>query len=212
MLTPISQQLLQWQHYFQDLGFLGILAYALTLTLLQVFCAPLSPAGIAAGMIFGRWHGFLAVQIGTTLGAALNYLVARNLARDRVMRWLGHHEKFKLIDAAIAREGWKIVALLRFCPIPFGLANYCYGLTGVRFWPYLLATTVAIIPANFFFVSLGASSNDALAAINGTAPVHPGKFVFAAIGLVAFFVALTYVTRIARAAVSKKEEPAVQTS
>lgn len=212
MITAISQHLLQWQHYFQDLGFLGMAGYALVMVVLQVFCAPLSPAAVAAGMIFGLWRGFLTVEIATTLGAALNYLAARHFARERVKRWLGHHEKFKLIDAAIGREGWKIIALLRFCPIPFGLANYSYGLTAVRFWPYLLATAVAIIPGNLFFVWFGATSHDALSAISGSGPTPPGKFIFTAIGLVAFFAALTYVTRIARAAIAKKEEPAVQVS
>ena len=212
MMSALSQRLLEWQHYFQDLGLLGILAYALVMVLLQVFCAPLSPAGIAAGIIFGLWRGFLTVEIATAIGAALNFVVARNFARERVTRWLGHHEKFKLIDAAIGREGWKIVALLRLCPIPFGLANYSYGLTAVRFVPYMAATLVAILPGNFFFVWFGATSNDALAAITGESKAGAGQFVLTAIGLVAFFAALTYVTRIARGAIAKKDEPAVQVS
>jgi len=210
MISALSQQLLQWQHYFQDLGLLGIAAYMLVMVVVQVFCAPLSPAGIAAGIIFGLWRGFLTVEIATALGAALNFVVARHFARERVTRWLGHHEKFKLIDDAIGREGWKIVALLRLCPMPFGLANYCYGLTAVRFAPYMAATFVAILPANLFFVWFGATSNDALAAVSGEAKAGPGQFIFTAIGLVAFFAALTYMTRIARAAIAKKDEPAPQ--
>ncbi len=211
-MTALSQHLLQWQQTFQDLGLLGMAAYALLIIVLGIFCAPLSPFGIAAGVIFGLWRGFLTVEIATTLGAAANYLISRHFARDRVKRWLGEHEKFKLIDAAIGREGWKIIALLRFCPIPFGIANYSFGLTAVRFWPYLFATALAVIPANFFFVWFGASSHDALNAMGGHGATPPGKFIFTAIGLVAFFAALTYVTRIARAAIAKKDEPAVQVS
>jgi uncharacterized membrane protein YdjX (TVP38/TMEM64 family) len=212
MMSALSHKLLEWQHYFQDLGLFGIAAYVLVMVVVQMFCAPLSPAGIAAGMIFGLWRGFVTVEIATAIGAALNFLVSRHFARERVTRWLGHHEKFKLIDAAIGREGWKIVALLRLCPIPFGLANYMYGLTAVRFGPYMAATVLAILPANFFFVWFGATSNDALAALSGTRRAGPGQFIFTAIGLVAFFAALTYVTRIARAAVAKKDQSAVQVS
>jgi len=212
MMSAFSQFLLQWQHYFQDLGLLGIAAYVLVMVGVQMFCAPLSPAGIAAGMIFGLWRGLVTVEIATAIGAALNFVVARHLARERVNRWLGHHEKFKLIDAAIGREGWKIVALLRLCPIPFGLANYSYGLTAVGFVPYMAATLVAILPGNIFFVWFGATSNDALAAVTGEAKAGAGQFVLTGIGLVALFVAMTYVTRIARAAIAKKDEPAVQVS
>lgn len=204
-MSALSEFLLQWQHYFQSLGILGLALYALLLVGLQMFGVPLSPAAVAAGLIFGFWRGFITVQIGTSLGAAVNFLLARYFARERVARWLGHHEKFRLIDAAVAREGWKIVALLRFCPIPFGLANYSYGLTGVGFVPYLVATALAIVPGNCFFVWFGATSNDALAAVSGSGKAPPGQFIFTGIGLVAFFVALTYVTKIARAAVARKD-------
>ena len=205
-MSAFSQQILQWERFFQDLGWGGVLVYAALIVGLQVFCAPLSPVAIAAGLIFGLGRGFVAVELGTVVGAALNFIAARYLMRERISRWLMRHEKFRLIDAAIGREGGKIVALLRFCPIPFGIANYSYGLTAVGFVPYMLATVLAIIPANFFFVWFGATSHDALAAATGAqSATPPGKIIFTIIGLIAFFAALTYVARIARAAVAKGE-------
>lgn len=206
MLSALSQYFLQWETFFHGLGIFGVLAFALTIVLLQVFCLPLSPFGIMAGVFFGVANGFLAIEIGTALGAALNFLVSRHVLRERVSRWLGAHEKFHLIDTAIGREGWKIVALLRFCPIPYGLANYCYGLTAVRFVPYMLATVCAIIPGNFFFVWFGATSRDlALSVLNGQARATPNQAIFTVVGLVAFFVALTYVAKVARAAIARHE-------
>lgn len=203
-MSAFSQQILAWETFFQGLGWLGVLVYAALIVGLQIFCAPLSPVAIAAGLIFGLGRGFVAVELGTVVGAAVNFIASRYLMRERISRWLMRHEKFRLIDAAIGREGGKIVALLRFCPIPFGIANYSYGLTAVGFVPYMLATVFAIIPANFFFVWFGATSHDALSAASGTASAAPpGKIVFTVIGLVAFFAALTYVARIARAAVAK---------
>ncbi|MEA3213461.1 MAG: hypothetical protein QOE70_6518 [Chthoniobacter sp.] len=205
MLTALSQHLLQWEQFFRGLGWIGVLAYAFLIVALQLFCAPLSPVAVVAGLIFGVSRGFIAVELGTGLGAAINFLLSRYLARERVARWLNHHEKFRLIDAAIGREGWKIIALLRFCPIPFGLANYSYGLTAVGYVPYLLASVIAIIPANFFFVWFGATSRDALAVVSGTGKAPPGQTVFTIIGLAAFFLALSYVARVARAAVAPPE-------
>jgi uncharacterized membrane protein YdjX (TVP38/TMEM64 family) len=203
MLSALSQHFLQWEGFFRSLGLFGVLAFAVAIVLLQLFCLPLSPFGIMAGIFFGVSNGFVAVELGTSLGAAINFLLSRYFVRERVARWLSHHEKFQLIDAAIGREGGKIVALLRFCPIPFGLANYSYGLTAVRFVPYIIATVLAIIPANFFFVWFGATSHDALAVLTGGAKATPGQAAFTVIGLLSFFVVLTYVGKIAHAAVSR---------
>ena len=203
-MNAIIQKILAMEHFFQGLGWLGVLLFALAIVAIQMVCAPLSPVAIGAGLVFGLGRGFAAVALGTALGAIVNFLISRHLARATVQRWLAHHEKFKLIDAAIGREGWKIIALLRFCPIPFGIANYCYGLTAVRFAPYCLATFCAVMPANFFFVWFGASSHDALQTVSGAGQASPpGKIVFTVIGLVAFFAALTYVTKIAKAAVAR---------
>jgi uncharacterized membrane protein YdjX (TVP38/TMEM64 family) len=203
-VNALSAKILESQQFFQGLGWLGVLAYVAVIVVVQFICLPLSPLAVAGGLIFGLGPGFAAITIGTGAGAVVNFLASRYLARATVQRWLAHHEKFKLIDAAIGREGWKIVALLRFCPIPFGIANYSYGLTAVRFLPYWLATLVACVPGNFFFVWFGASSQNAIAAVSGTgAATPPGKIIFTVVGLVAFFCALTYVTKIARAAVAR---------
>ena len=113
-----------------------------------------------------------------------------------------------MIDAAIGREGGKIVALLRMCPMPFGLCNYAYGLTAVGFWPYFIATFLAIIPANCFFVWLGSSAHDGLSSVTSAHPHHPGEYVLLGLGLVAGFCALNYIARVARAAIGRTEPAA----
>ena len=172
---------------------------------------PLSPVALGAGGVFGFWKGFIAITLGTNGGAAVNFLISRHLARHAVQRWLGQHEKFCLIDSAVAREGWKIIALLRLCPIPFGLANYAYGLTAIGFWPYFLATFFAIIPANCFFVWLGSTAHHGLAAATGAEQArHPGEYAFLALGLIAFFLVLRHITKLAKAAVAKADAPAAE--
>jgi uncharacterized membrane protein YdjX (TVP38/TMEM64 family) len=188
------------------MGLAGILLFAGIFFAAQFCLAPVAPLAMAAGAIFGMRGGFAAVTLGTALGAALNFLISRHLARNAIAERLNRSEKFRLIDQAIGREGWKIIALLRFCPIPFGLANFCYGLTAVRFWPYLAASVVAIIPANLFFVWLGASAQEgAQALLGGTRPRHPAEYVLLGVGLLAGFAALTYISKIARAAVASAD-------
>jgi uncharacterized membrane protein YdjX (TVP38/TMEM64 family) len=210
LLHDLLSRLDQWHDTLQHLGWLGVLGFAIGLVVLQMAFIPLSVFAIAAGAIFGFWEGVLAITIGTNAGAIVNFLLARYVARSAVTRYLAHHEKFRLIDAAIGREGGKIIALLRLCPMPFGLANYAYGLTAIRFWPYTIATFLSIIPANFFFVWVGASAHEGLNAATGTSHQHhPGEYVLVGIGVVAGLCALNYIARVAKAAISKKDiEPA----
>jgi len=203
MLEQLVQFLERLQHSIQDMHGLGILVFAGFFVLAQMFMMPCSPLGMAAGVFFGFGKGSLSLMLGCAAGATVNFLVSRHLVRERVARWLNTHEKFRLIDAAVAREGWKIVLLLRFVPIPFGLANYCYGLTPVRFWPYLGATCVAVILPNSLFVWIGTTLEGGLAALHGKArPHHPLEYVLIGIGIIAAVLALRHVAKIARNAVA----------
>ena len=199
--------LLHWlttsQEYFSERGWLGVLLFAGGIVIAQLFVTPMSPVAITAGLIFGMGRGWVAITLGTAVGAAVNFLISRYLARGVIARRLANNDKFRLIDAAIGREGWKIVALLRFVPMPFGIANYAYGLTAIRFWPYLLASIIAIIPANTFLIWLGATAQAGLAAASGAErPRHPGEYVLLGVGIVAAFFALRHITKIARTAVA----------
>jgi uncharacterized membrane protein YdjX (TVP38/TMEM64 family) len=205
-IQQLLTQLASWQEMLQQFGWVGLLAYAGGLVLLQMVLVPLALFAVAAGAIFGFWKGLLAVTVATNAGASVNFLLSRYIARGAVTRYLAHHEKFRLIDNAVGREGGKIIALLRVCPLPFGLSNYCYGLTAVRFQPYVFATFLATIPANCFFVWVGASAQEGLEAFVGKGRVrHPGEYALLALGLVAAFCALIYITRVAKAALARSE-------
>jgi len=196
------------QEFFHNLGWLGMLAYAGAMGLAGLASVPLSPFAITAGLVFGFGKGLLTVQAGTVLSAALNFLVSRHVARGFVQRKLAGHPKFRAIDIAVGREGWKIVALMRFVPMPFGLMNYLFGLTAIPFWPYLVATAFPIILGNVLFVWSGATAAEAgLAAASGQAQAaHPLKIAMMVLGILAAFAATTYVARIARKAVAQRDE------
>jgi len=199
----ITHLLAQSQEWFQHLGAIGVLIYSAGVVALGVVILPLSPFAMGAGAIFGFWGGVIAITLGTNAGAAINFFLSRYIAREAISRRLSNHEKFRVIDAAVGREGGKIIALLRLCPLPFGLANYCYGLTAIQFWPYSIATFFAIIPANCFFVWLGASTH---AFVESKDAKHPGHTIILVVGLLAGFCALSYITRLAKAAVDKTEK------
>jgi uncharacterized membrane protein YdjX (TVP38/TMEM64 family) len=207
-MNAFTQWLLRWlaesEQFFHQLGWGGVLVYALVIAVAGLVSAPLSPLAIGAGVLFGLGRGIVAIELGTALSAALNFIISRYVARGFVHRRVMRDQRFRLIDEAIGREGWKIIALLRFVPMPFGFANYLYGLTAIPFGPYLLATFVAIIPANVSLTWLGATANVGLAAATGSSPTHPLKFVFLGLGLCAAIAALMYVSKVARLALAER--------
>src|SRR6202008_5184403 len=90
--------------------------------------------------------GLLTSVFCFLLGAASGYFLSRLFLRKDLADQLKGRPTFKAIDQAIADEGWKIVLLLRLCPIPFGLANYLFCLTAVSFLPYLITSFLGAIP------------------------------------------------------------------
>lgn len=205
-------RLLEWlQVTLLDLGGWAVLAFALVFVAVQVAMLPGAPLAIAAGFFFGFGQGWLALNLGCLLGATLNFWISRKFAREWVLQKFGANPKFRVIDRAVEREGWKIVALLRFVPIPFGLANYSYGLTPVPFLHYILASAVAIQPANCLLLWIGSTTQGELSSVLGQGrPRHPLEYVLLAAGFIAAVLVLRQVTKIARAAVAKGGHEAAQ--
>src|SRR4051812_14811246 len=116
MLDYLIRFLTDVQHTLNGLGGWALLAFAGLFLVMQFFMIPVSPMGMAAGFFFGFGRGWLALMLGCAVGATANFFIARSLAREWVQRKFGKSDKFQMIDRAISRGGWKIVALLRFVP------------------------------------------------------------------------------------------------
>ena len=93
------------------LGPAGVIAFVLLYILACVFMLPGSVLTLGAGAVFGVVKGSAIVSVASTLGATAAFLVGRYLARDRVARLIEGNQRFRAIDEAVGREGWKIVGL-----------------------------------------------------------------------------------------------------
>ena len=205
---PIQQWLRSFNDWVGHMGAAGIFVFILVYAVATVLMAPGSILTIGAGFAFGLWKGFLAVSAGATLGAALAFLVARFIARDKVEAIARRNEKFREIDNAIGKQGAKLIFLLRLSPvIPFNLSNYFYGLTAVKFWPYVLASWIGMIPGTFLYVYIGTASKLAVSAAAGGEAVKHGwqYWTLISFGLAATVVVTIWVTKIARDALRKTE-------
>ena len=111
--APIELVLQALQTWIAELGPWGPATFALVYAVWSVAFLPGSALTLAGGAIFGIGWGFVAVICGATLGAALSFLIARYLARDKVKQMAQRNPKFGAMDRAIEEGGWKIVAMLR---------------------------------------------------------------------------------------------------
>jgi uncharacterized membrane protein YdjX (TVP38/TMEM64 family) len=132
-------------------------------------------------------------------------LIARYVARDQIQRMLDSNQKLKQVDRAIGEQGPKLVFLLRLSPlIPFNLSNYFYGLTAVKFWPYVLASWIGMLPATLLYVCLGAAGRAGLSGAAGqTSHRSPWEYLLFGIGLIATVIVTVWLTRIARRELNK---------
>src|SRR4029453_386983 len=185
---PVQQWLLIFKNWVGQMGAAGIFIFIGVYAVATVLLAPGAILTIGAGFAFGLWKGFVAVSAGATLGAALAFLVARFLARDKIEAIAQRNDKFRKIDNAIGRQGAKLIFLLRLSPvIPFNLSNYFYGLTGVKFWPYVLASWIGMMPGTFLYVYIGTAGRAAVSAAAGDEAMKHGwqYWTFLSIGLIA---------------------------
>ena len=170
--------------------------------LATVLFVPGSILTLGAGFVFGVVRGMVYVSIASTIGATLAFLIGRYLARDWILRKVEGNRKFKAIDNAVGREGWKIVALTRLSPIfPFNLLNYAYGLTRVNLRAYVLTSWVAMLPGTLMYVYIGSLAGDLATLGTGARTRTPLEWALYGLGLAATLAVTIYVTFLARKAV-----------
>ena len=211
-LLPLDEWIAHLQGWVESFGPWGMVVYIGIYILAALLFVPGSAMTLAAGPLFGLGLGTLAVSVASTTAAGLAFLIARYLARDAVAARAAGNAKFEAVDRAIGNKGWRIVALLRLSPaMPFSLGNYLYGLTSIRFWPYLLASWVAMLPGTFMYVYLGYAAAEGLSAASGGpgaagGAASTGKLALMVVGLVATVAVTIYVTVLAMRAVRAETE------
>lgn len=177
--------------------------------LIELFVVALLLPGIVftmgAGFLFGVVKGSVVVVVGTTLGAAVAFLVSRYFFVTKMANYLLNHPALELIDNELASKGWRFVLLTRMVPFfPFKLSNYFFGLTQFKLQDFTIGTAIGIIPitvVNVYMGSLAASM-----ATLDTANVMQSPMAWGIYG-VGFLVAIffvVYLTRVAKKALEKQ--------
>lgn len=139
--------------------------------------APVSPLMLAGGAIFGTAVGSVLNILGTFLGAAGSFFLARGLGRDFVVHIFG--KRLRRVERLVARRGFWTWVRIRFLPIPFPVVNYGAALAGVPATLFLVTTGIGLIPANIVFTYFAAALVDAVGGDRGQVLLQLGVAVAA---------------------------------
>ncbi len=200
----VQEMLRKALDWIAGLGAWGPITFLILYVLATVFFIPGSVLTLGAGFLFGVIKGSILVSIASTLGATCAFLVGRYLARGWVSKKIEGNAKFKSIDEAVAKEGWKIVGLTRLSPIfPFNLLNYAFGLTKVSLRDYFFASWIGMIPGTVMYVYIGSLAGS-LATVGGARTKTSMEWALYGVGLAATIAVTVYVTRVARKALESK--------
>ena len=147
----------------QSTGVAGMAWFAGLYVLHGLFALPATPLSLAAGAVWGPFLGTALVIPSATAAACAGFALGRTLLHKRGRRLLSSRPGLRAIEAALARESFTVVLLLRLSPVvPFSLLNVALGASSARAAPYALATAVGISPAAFALTWLGSAGGLAM--------------------------------------------------
>jgi len=201
VLSTLQSVLDQAPEYMATLGPWGPFCFFAAYVFAECLALPATPLTLTCGYLFGVPLGSaMALAAGST-AAAISFTLARTVLRPMVEKVAAENETFQNINSAVKGEGFKILLLLRLSPLlPFGLSNYAFGLSEVKFLDFIGATVIGCAPGTISSVYFASVARAALAD-GGSSMEQPWYFYAAGVLLTA--VLLKLVSDVAQKAVDE---------
>jgi uncharacterized membrane protein YdjX (TVP38/TMEM64 family) len=202
-INTLLQNTLTW---IDSIGIWGPIVFTLIYIVASVALISGAILTLGAGVIFGVGQGSIFVSIASTLAATVAFLIGRYFLRGWVSKQIESQPKFKAIDKAVAKEGWKIVGLTRLSPIfPFVFLNYAFGVTQVSLRDYVVASWIGMMPGTVMYVYLGSLAGDlATLGAGGAESNSTITWIIRIVGFIATAAVTVFVTKIAKKALDEQ--------
>jgi uncharacterized membrane protein YdjX (TVP38/TMEM64 family) len=153
---PVAEWTTQLAERARGTGAVGVVLFLIAYVVSTVAFLPGSILTLAAGFAYGPLWGIAIASPASVIGSTCAFLLGRTLLRGWAEARVGASARVRAIDAAVSREGFKIVFLLRLSPIiPFNALNYALSLSKVSVRTYVLASFLGMLPGTAFWVYLG---------------------------------------------------------
>ncbi len=204
ILFNIFKDISYFLDWFEDLGSLAPILFAIILIFGVVILAPTPILKVTAGALFPYWLAVLINFTASIVGGLLAFLLGRWLFRDMIAKIVVEDKRLQKVESAIEDEAMKISVLVRLSPlIPDELLNYVMASGPVTTRVFFLSSLSSIIYSlayAYFGLALGklALSSEGISQFNQS-PVGMGLLI---LGLIATIIATIIVTRVTMAALN----------
>lgn len=136
----------------------GLAGYAFFVGLTALATGMGLPRQITAflgGLAFGALWGTLLATLGTALGCAANFTLARTLGREFVLHRFGG--RVAKLDAFLSTGPFRTSLAIRLLPVGHNLlTSVAAGVTSIPMLPFLAGSAVGYLPQNLVFALFGA--------------------------------------------------------
>ncbi len=178
----------------------GMVGFGAAYVALALLFVPGAVLTMAAGAVYGVGWGLAVVAVATTVADAVAFLLGRHVAREAVLRLMDRYPRFRVVDRAVSRGGWRVVALVRLNPtLPYSASNYLFGVTGVPFLTFLASSAVFTLPGAWAYLYAGFVGVETL----GGEARSAAEWAVLLFGLAVTAAAVVYVTVLARRALDE---------
>lgn len=121
------------------------LAAGLGVLLASLMMVPLTLLAVVTGLVLGGLTGFVCATVAAVSSAAIAFWIGRALGHDAVKEMAG--ERLGRVNEQLADQGVFTIAVARLVPAaPFTLFNLVAGASALRFGPYLVGSSLALVP------------------------------------------------------------------
>lgn len=206
-LFPVGEWVLAFLGWVQANPGTSWLVFIVAYVLACVLLVPGSLLTLGAGFVFGLPVGLAIVSLSSTLGASAAFLTGRYFVREWVEHKLAAYPRFAALDRAVGDRGALIVLLTRLSPVfPFNLLNYGLGITRVKFWHFVGASWLGMLPGTALYVYLGSAGQSLTALFAGELETSGLTQIMFGAGLAATLLLTVIITRFANQALNAQLE------
>ena len=126
----------------------GITIFIMLYIVFGIIALPASFHKYLAGVIYGFGPGIVIAWFGSMIGAVAPFFLGKKWMNPYARRALENYPSLKGLEDEMAKEGSKVVALTRVSlVIPYGVLNYAYGATQIRFKDFIIGNFDMIVPS-----------------------------------------------------------------
>lgn len=155
--TSVDLDPMDLRHRIEGLGWWAPLAFTAAAALRPFLLLPSFVVMSAGGLLFGWLGGIVFSTIGFSLGAILDFVLARGLGREAVQKRM-RPGRLAALDAFLSDRGAPWLGLYTALPVTLLTPVFAAaGLSGMSLGPFALWVTLGLVPRTALYSYFGDS-------------------------------------------------------